>query len=78
MKIVSFQATNFTGRIGESFSFQTLDDSGKATGPVLVGAVRKVFRQGRKISVELFIPGKHCTHIYEAKRIYKKVESTTL
>ena len=56
MKITSFQAANFTGYIG----------------PVLAGEVKRVFRQGRQISVELYIPDKHCAHIYEAKRIYYK------
>ena len=41
-------------------------------GPILTGEVKRVFRQGRQISVELYIPDKHCTHIYEAKRIYYK------
>lgn len=41
-------------------------------GPVLAGEVKRVFRQGRQISVELYIPDKHCAHIYEAKRIYYK------
>ena len=72
MKITSFQAANFTGYIGERFRFQTLDDNGEAMGPILTGEVKRVFRQGRQISVELYIPDKHCTHIYEAKRIYYK------
>ena len=55
-----------------SFRFQTLDDNGEAMGPILTGEVKRVFRQGRQISVELYIPDKHCTHIYEAKRIYYK------
>ena len=70
MGIKSFQAANFTGCVGERFRFQMLNDNGEALGPVLVGEVKRVFRQGRQISVELYIPDKHCTHIHEAKRIY--------
>ncbi len=72
MGIKSFQAANFTGYAGESFRFQTLNDNGEALGPILAGEVKRVFRQGRQISVEFYIPDKHCTHIYEAKRIYYK------
>ena len=68
----SFTGANFTGYVGESFRFQTLDDNGMAMGPILTGEVKRVFRQGRQTSVELLIPDKHCTHIYEAKRIYFK------
>lgn len=72
MGIASFQGANFTGFHGQAFRFQTLDDNGEAKGPALTGEVRRIFRQGRKIAVELYIPSKHCTHIYEAKRIYFK------
>lgn len=72
MKIASFQAANFTGYVGESFRFQTLNDNWETMGPILAGEVKRVFRQGRQISVELLIPDKHCTHIHEAKRIYYK------
>lgn len=72
MGIKSFQAANFMGYVGESFRFQTLNDNGEALGPILAGEVKRVFRQGRQISVEFYIPDKHCTHIYEAKRIYYK------
>ena len=72
MSIAMFQAANFTGCVGGSFRFQTLDDSGNTMGPVLAGTVTRVFRQGRHISVEIHLPTKHCTHIYEAKRIYFK------
>ena len=68
----SFTGANFTGFLGERFRFQTLDDNGEPMGPVLAGEVKRVFRQGRQISVELYIPDKHCTHIHEAKRIYYK------
>ena len=72
MGIKSFQAANFMGYVGESFRFQTLNDNGEALGPILAGEVKRVFRQGRQIAVEFYIPDKHCTHIYEAKRIYYK------
>ena len=77
MKITSFQAANFTGHVGERFRFQTLGDNGELMGPLLTGEVRRVFRQGRQISVELYIPDKHCTHIHEAKRIYYKGRNAT-
>ena len=70
MKIESFQAANFTGHIGERFRFQTLNDNREALGPILTGEVKRIFRQGRQISVELYIPDKHCTHIHEARRVY--------
>lgn len=72
MGIKSFQAANFTGYVGGSFRFQTLNDNGEALGPILAGEVKRVFRQGRQIAVEFYLPDKHCTHIYEAKRIYYK------
>ena len=72
MGIKSFKAANFTGHVGESFKFQTLGDNGEAMGPVLAGEFKRVFRQGRQISVEIYLPDKHCTHIHEAKRIYYK------
>lgn len=68
----SFTGANFTGYVGESFRFQTLNDNGEPMGSLLAGEVKRVFRKGRQISVELYIPDKHCTHIYEAKRIYYK------
>ena len=72
MSIKTFQAANFTGCVGSSFRFQTLDDSGNALGPVLAGTVTRIFRQGWHISVEIHLPRKYCTHIYEAKRLYFK------
>ena len=77
MGIKSFQAANFTGYVGESFRFQTMNDNGEALGPILTGEVKRVFRQGRQISVGLYIPDKYCTHIHEAKRIYYKGRSAT-
>lgn len=68
----SFTGANFTGFLGERFRFQTLDNNGEPMGPLLAGEVKRVFRQGQQTSVELLIPDKHCTHIYEAKRIYFK------
>ena len=55
-----------------SFRFQTMNDNGEALGPILTGEVKRVFRQGRQIAVEFYLPDKHCTHIHEAKRIYYK------
>ena len=72
MKFTSFTGANFTGLLGQSFRFQTLNDDGEATGSVLSGQVKRIFRQGRLTCVELYIPGKHCTHTHEAKRIYYK------
>ena len=65
----SFTGANFTGFQGQTFRFQTLDDTGEAKGPTLTGEVKRIFRQGRKTAVEIYIPNKRCTHIYEAKRI---------
>lgn len=72
MAISSFTGANFTGYIGQSFRFQTLNDDGEATGSVLTGQVKRIFRQGRYTCVELYIPAKKCTHTHEAKRIYFK------
>lgn len=72
MAISSFTGANFIGHLGQSFRFQTLNGDGEAAGSVLTGQVKRIFRQGRQISVELYIPDKHCAHIYEAKRIYYK------
>lgn len=72
MAISSFTGANFTGYIGQSFRFQTLNDDGEATGGVLSGQVKRIFRQGRQTCVELYIPAKKCTHTHEAKRIYFK------
>lgn len=69
-------ATSFTGFLGESFRFQILNDGGEVVGSVLSGQVKRIFRQGRQISVELYILGKHCTHAHEAKRIYYKGRAT--
>ena len=68
----SFTGANFTGFLGENIRFQTLNDDGEAVGRVLSGQVRRIFRQGRQICVELYIPTKKCTHTHEAKRIYFK------
>lgn len=68
----SFTGANFTGFLGQSFRFQTLNDKGETLGPVLVGEVKRIFRKGRQTLVEFYIPAKKCTHIYEAKRIYFK------
>lgn len=70
MKISSFTGANFTGFVGQSFRFQALDDDGEAAGSVLSGRVKRIFRQGRKTCVEIYIPAKKCTHVHEAKRIY--------
>lgn len=72
MKVSSFTGANFTGFLGQSFRFQTLNDKGEALGPVLKGEVKRIFRQGRQTCVELYIPAKKCTHTHEAKRIYYK------
>ena len=72
----SFTGANFTGFLGQSFRFQTLNDDGEATGSVLSGQAKRIFRQGRQTCVELYIPAKKCTHIYEAKRIYFKGHAT--
>ncbi len=76
MKFTSFKAANFTGHVGERFRFQTLDGNEKPMGPVLTGEVRRVFRQGRQICMELYIPDKKCTHTNEGKRIYFKGYAT--
>ena len=68
----SFTGANFTGFQGQSLRFQMLDDDGDATGSVLSGQVKRIFRQGRQTCVEFYIPAKKYTHIYEAKRIYFK------
>lgn len=70
MRLTGFTGANFTGRLGERFSFQTLDGSGCPIGSVLEGQVKRIFRQGGQISVELYIPDKRCTHIHEGRRIY--------
>ena len=72
MAMSSFTGANFTGFRGQSFRFQILGDDGQAIGSVLSGQVNRIFRQGRQVSVEFYIPRKKCTHIYEAKRIYFK------
>ena len=72
VRISSFTGANFTGFLGQSFRFQTLNDAGEATGNVLSGQVKRIFRQRRQICVEFYIPDKRCTHIHEAKRIYFK------
>lgn len=71
-KITSFTGANFTGHLGESFRFQILGDGGVPIGITLSGQVKRIFRQGRRVSVVLSIPDKKCTHIYEARRIYFK------
>lgn len=68
----SFTGANFTGYVGQSFRFQTLNDDGDAAGSVLSGQVKRIFRQGRQTCVDLYIPAKKCTHTHEAKRIYFK------
>lgn len=72
MKLSSFTGANFTGFEGQSFRFQTLADDGDPLGKVLTGQVKRIFRQGCQVCVELLIPALKCTHIYEAKRIYFK------
>ncbi len=72
MKISSFTGANFTGFDGQSFRFQTLAEDNSVSGKQLYGQVKKIFRQGRQICVEMYIPALKCTHIYEAKRIYYK------
>ncbi len=72
MRISSFTGANFTGYLGQSFRFQTLNSDGEATGSVLTGQVKRIFRQGRQTCVDLYIPAKKCTHTHEAKRIYFK------
>ena len=77
MKLTSFSGANFTGFLGESFRFQALGDDGKTISKtVLTGQVKRIFRQGRQISVELYIPDKKCTHTHDAKRIYFKGAAT--
>ncbi len=66
----SFTGANFTGFLGQRFKFRTLNDDGKAIGPILEGEVKRIFRQGRQTCVELYIPAKKCTHTHEAKRIH--------
>lgn len=71
MGISSFTGANFIGVVGQSFRFQTLGDDGNPLGnDILTGQVRRAYRQGRQVSVDLYIPDKYCTHTYEAKRIY--------
>lgn len=72
VKFTSFTGANFTGFLGQSFRFQTLNDDGEAAGNVLSGQVKRIFRQGWQTCVELYIPAKKCTHTHEAKRIYYK------
>lgn len=72
MKFISFTGANFTGFLGQRFRFQTLNDDGKIAGSVLLGQVKRIFRQGRQTCVELYIPAKKCIHTHEAKRIYFK------
>lgn len=72
MAISSFTGANFTGVMGQNFRFQILNDDGDAVGSVLSGQVKRIFRQGRKTCVELYIPAKKCTHTHEAKQIYFK------
>ena len=72
MAISSFTGANFIGHLGQSFRFQTLNGDGEAAGSVLTGQVKRIFRQRRQTSVDLYIPAKKCTHTHEAKRIYFK------
>ena len=62
---------------GESFRFQTLNDEGHPMGNVQTGRVKRIFRQGRQVCVEMDMPTLKCTHIYEAKRIYYKGTAAT-
>lgn len=66
----SFRGANFTGRYGQTLKFQTMDADRKVIGPVLTGQVKRIFRQGKNTAVELYIPAKYCTHIYEAGDLY--------
>lgn len=72
MTMRSFQGSNFTGFLGQAFRFQTLDADGIARGPVLSGQVSKIYRRGRGVTVDLYIPAKKCTHTYYAKDLYFK------
>lgn len=66
----TFQASNFTGYLGESLRFQRLDSQGTPVGPVLAGCVREIRREGRRVAVSLWIPAQSCTHTYYAKELY--------
>ena len=70
MKMTGFTGANFKGWVGRSFRFRTLDSDGNLAGKPLAGKVKRVFRLGKHISVELYIPALKCTHTYEAKHIY--------
>lgn len=72
MKLSSFTGANFTGFDGQSFRFQTLAEDNSVSGKQLYGQVKRIFRQGRQVCVEMYIPALKCTHTYEAKRIYYK------
>lgn len=66
----SFTGANFTGFLGERFFFRTLGYDGRFTGNTIAGRVEKIFRRGRRTSVEIYIPELKRTFIYEAKQIY--------
>lgn len=72
MKLSSFTGANFTGFDGQTFRFQTLGADGRPAGRVLTGQVKRIFRGGRQVCVEMYIPALKCTHTLEAKRIYLK------
>ncbi len=72
MKLSSFTGANFTGFDGQTFRFQMVGADGRFVGKALTGQVKRIFRSGRRVSVEMHIPALKCTHTYEAKRIYYK------
>ena len=70
MKLSSFTGANFTGFEGASYRFQTLNDEGHPMGKVQTGRVKRIYRQGCQVCVEMDMLALKCTHTYEAKRIY--------
>lgn len=66
----TFQASNFTGYLGQSLRFQCLDSQEKPAGPVITGCVREIRREGRRVAISLWIPAQNRIRTYYAKELY--------
>lgn len=70
-ELKSFTGANFTGFLGESFRFCTLDDKRQPSGPLLTGTVERIFRSdGRRIFVSIYVPQRGHTYNYPAAQVY--------
>lgn len=68
----SFTGANFTGFLHQRFRFQTLNTRGVPSGEILTGDVQRIYRSAGSLCVDIYLPGKKCTHTYFARNLYYK------